>query len=427
MKKLYFMASVLLLSSALFQAQFKVVLKFPKDFRVIDNRAYLYSYSGSREMIAAYGTQSKNVWVFEVKEPYHGFMRINFPEANSSYNLVAENSNIEMTIRAGVGDRGQKKTVYNTDFVDYNINMMFSDYQGMVRSGKKLPSFNELYKQYELDPEFGKNMKKISNGINPYPFLEYYIDNLRKYVSADPSLKQDDYVKFIVNSSEYLETSGQVRRVLHNYLSASKSGNINNDTDLLLDKLNVESSRGQLVLSEFIELFDLYGMENLKEKYLSNAKALKCTITDRLSATIEINEKLMIGKVSPDYKFRNPINTKAKNLHSIKSNKKLIMFWSSTCPHCESEMPKIIENYKKMQNNGIQVVGLSLDASLEAFKNRAKTLPWINDCEARGWSSSVSEIFNIHATPQYFLLDENNKIVAKPNSFSEALGVMNLK
>jgi len=416
---------MLLLGSALFQAQFKVVVNAPKDF-VSNGRAYLYSYNGSKEMIAAYGERSGNVWVFSVKNPYYGFMRVNFPDSNNSLSIVVENSGVEINVTYKTNGNG--RNAYNTEFIDNNTNMMFSEYQEKLRSRETLLSFAELLKKYEQSPEFGKNMKKKNaDDDNPYPFLEYYVDKLRKYVSADPSLSQEDYLKFINNSSEYLETSGQIRRVLHNYLSASKSGKIDNDADVLLNKLNIESSRGQLVLSEFIELFDLYGMENMKQKYLSNAKALKCTITDRLTATIEINERLEIGKISPDYKFRDPINTKAKTLHSVKAKRKLVMFWSSTCPHCESEMPKIIENYKKLQDNGVQVVGLSFDSSLEAFKNRAKTLPWINDTEAKGWNSSVSDIFNIHATPQYFLLDENNKIIAKPNSFSEALNEMKLK
>jgi len=421
-----FILSILLLGSALFQAQFKVVLKFPVNFSSEDKRAYLYSYNGSKEMIAAYGKQVKNVWTFDVKDSYNGIMRVNFPETNNTFNFVVENSDVEITLSFGTDSRGQQ--TYSTEFVDNNTNLMFSEIQQVLRKGGKLPSFSELLKKYENDSRFSKNMKrKTENGANPYPFLEFYADKLRKYVGTDSSLSQEDYLKFISNSPEYLESSGQFRRILHNYLSASKSGSIEKNADVLLAKLDVESSRGQLVLSEFIELFDLYGMESLKQKYLSNAKALKCTITDRLTATIEINERLEIGKISPDYRFRNPINTKDKTLHSVKAKRKLVMFWSSTCPHCESEMPKIIENYKKMQNEGIQVIGLSLDSSLDAFKNRAKTLPWINDTEAKGWNSTVSDIFNIHATPQYFLLDENNKILAKPNSFYEALDVMKLK
>lgn len=182
-----------------------------------------------------------------------------------------------------------------------------------------------------------------------------------------------------------------------------------------------------MVLSELIDFFDIYGMEELKNKYLTEAKALKCTISDRLSATIKSNENVMLGKVMPDYKFTNPLNTTAKSIHDVKAKKKLILFWSSTCSHCEAELPKIIENYKALQANGVQVIGLSLDSDPISYNNRVKSLPRINDSELKGWSSSVSELYNVHATPTYFLLDAGNKIIAKPNNFSEALSLIKVK
>lgn len=240
-------------------------------------------------------------------------------------------------------------------------------------------------------------------------------------------MKQEDYIKFINNSPEYLESSAQIRQVLYNYLSYSKKETINSDVEKLLKAVDIESPRGQMVLSELIDFFDIYGMEELKNKYLTEAKALKCTISDRLSATIKSNENVMLGKVMPDYKFTNPLNTTAKSIHDVKAKKKLILFWSSTCSHCEAELPKIIENYKALQANGVQVIGLSLDSDPISYNNRVKSLPWINDSELKGWSSSVSELYNVHATPTYFLLDAGNKIIAKPNNFSEALSLIKVK
>ena len=55
-------------------------------------------------------------------------------------------------------------------------------------------------------------------------------------------------------------------------------------------------------------------------------KALKCTISDRLTATIKSNENVMLGKVMPDYKFTNPLNTTAKSIHDVKAKKKAYPF-----------------------------------------------------------------------------------------------------
>jgi hypothetical protein len=50
-------------------------------------------------------------------------------------------------------------------------------------------------------------------------------------------------------------------------------------------------------------------MDEFKNKYLSLAKNLKCTITDRLASTIKSNANVELGAVFPNYKFQSPVNT----------------------------------------------------------------------------------------------------------------------
>lgn len=79
---------------------------------------------------------------------------------------------------------------------------------------------------YEPNSEFGMAMKKEISKLSAYkdgdmgqyPFLKYYTQNLQKYVDGNQALKQEDYIKFINNSPEYLESSAQIRQVLYNYL-----------------------------------------------------------------------------------------------------------------------------------------------------------------------------------------------------------------
>ena len=408
-------------------AQFTVQVGVPSDFKA-DN-AFLYSYNGSKEVIAASGTKSANGWSFKVDTPYSGLMKVYFPDANTAFMLISENGNVSAKTAL------TNNKISNVEFSD-NANKLFADYQGIAKKKEQiLPVLLQMQNFYEPNSEFGMAMKKEISKLSAYkdgdmgqyPFLKYYTQNLQKYVDGNQALKQEDYIKFINNSPEYLESSAQIRQVLYNYLSYSRKETVNSDVEKLLKAVDIESPRGQMVLSELIDFFDIYGMEELKNKYLTEAKALKCTISDRLSATIKSNENVMLGKVMPDYKFTNPLNTTAKSIHDVKAKKKLILFWSSTCSHCEAELPKIIENYKALQANGVQVIGLSLDSDPISYNNRVKSLPWINDSELKGWSSSVSELYNVHATPTYFLLDAGNKIIAKPNNFSEALSLIKVK
>ncbi len=158
-----------------------------------------------------------------------------------------------------------------------------------------------------------------------------------------------------------LESSSLLRPVLVAYLNSGGNTNVAGSVDKLLDRLKVETPRGQTVLSELIDIFDVYQMDEFKNKYLTQAKNLKCTINDRLASTLKSNANVEMGAVFPNIKFQSATNTTAKSLHDIKADKKVIVFWSSTCSHCESELPKLLEKYNELKAKNIQVVGLSLD------------------------------------------------------------------
>ncbi|WP_435525685.1 hypothetical protein [Chryseobacterium indoltheticum] len=106
------------------------------------------------------------------------------------------------------------------------------------------------------------------------------------------------------------------------YLNVGGNTNVNASVDALINKLNVETPRGQTVLSELIDIFDVYDMNDFKTKYLALAKGLKCTINDRLASTLKSNAATDIGAVFPAYKFHSAVNTNAKSIAEVKADKK---------------------------------------------------------------------------------------------------------
>ena len=86
-----------------------------------------------------------------------------------------------------------------------------------------------------------------------------------------------------------------------------------------------------------------------------------------------------------------------------------------------------LENYSLLKAKGIEVVAISLDSDQKAYEDKTYALPWINDSELKGWKSKAAEVYNIHGTPTYYILDKDNKIIEKPRNFSEFLSSNNLK
>jgi peroxiredoxin len=76
------------------------------------------------------------------------------------------------------------------------------------------------------------------------------------------------------------------------------------------------------------------------------------------------------------------------------------------------EVPLLKELYAKYQDQGVAVVGISLDDELKPLREMVSSLgmtwPQIHDAD-----ESLVKLFNVKGTPTYYLLDREGKIVAK--------------
>ncbi len=428
MKKIFLLSTISVLGTVA-NAQFTVKVESPADYSA--KEAYIYTLDGSKDILYSKQNKVGNTWDFKVSEPYSGMMKIYFPETNSAVSFVSENKNV------GIGLKVNNDKVSSVVFSD-QPNIILNDF---IDSQQKrefvLPALYQLKDYYNQSTDFGKALEKeidrLSAGeknTESYPFVKFYIDSYNKFLVKDPSKKSPTEAEirtFLSKTNDRLETSNLLRPILISYLNSGPSTNVPQAVDQLLAAVDIESPRGQTFLSEFIEIFDAYGMDDLKVKYLDKAKGLTCTISNRLSSTITSNEHTKIGAQFPNTTFVSAINTKAKSVYDVKATHKIVMFWASTCSHCEKQLPELIAKYQQLKSLGVEIIGLSLDSEKAAYHNRVKDLPWVNDSELKGWYSSYEATYNVHATPSYFILDSKNKILAKPNNAKEVINYFKLK
>ncbi|ROI03483.1 TlpA family protein disulfide reductase [Chryseobacterium sp. G0240] len=430
MKKIYTLSAVL--AAFMMQAQFTVTIQTPADFK--DQDAILYTLNGSRDIIVTQEKSKNNTWTFKYPSNYMGMMKVYFPGTNNTVNFISENKNVNLKL--DIQNNKIKEIVY----LDEANELMSKQQEGSQKKELILPALTQIKEYYKDNTDFGKALRteidRLSGKSAPidaasHPFISYYNTNYSKFLgnSADPSKKvdQDEIINFIDKSNDMLESSSLLRPLLVAYLNSGGNTNVTASVDKLLDRLKVETPRGQTVLSELIDIFDAYQMDEFKNKYLSLAKNLKCTITDRLASTLKSNANVEMGAAFPNYKFQSPANTTAKSLYDVKADKKVIVFWSSTCSHCESELPKLLDKYNDLKVKNVQIVGLSLDVDKNSYTKKIAAFPWVNDSELRGWNSSYVDTYNVHATPTYFILDANNKIINKPEHVGDVLDYFKLK
>ena len=76
------------------------------------------------------------------------------------------------------------------------------------------------------------------------------------------------------------------------------------------------------------------------------------------------------------------------------------------------EVPPLKELYAQYQDQGVVVVGISLDEQLkpvqEMVTSKGMSWPQIHDVD-----KTLVKLFNVKGTPTYYLLDREGKIAAK--------------
>ncbi len=412
-------------------SQFFVKVEVSPDFASRD--AILYTLDGSKDIISSKEIRKGNTWLFKVSKPYTGMLKMYFPETNYSFNLISENKDVSIKLQTS------SKSVEDVTYLDQS-NILMDKVQDLQNKNQLIfPALVQIKEYYSPNTPFGAALtqeidrlgKKLEIDATKNPFIYYYNTNYNKFLvenSAVTAPSQSEIVSFITKSNEMLETSSLLRPILVNYLNTANNSNADQAVDLLLNELIVETPRGQTVLSEFIDIFGVYNMTALKDKYLTQAKNLKCTINSRLATTLQSNKNVEIGAVFPNNTFSSSVNNSTvKSLHDVKASKKIIMFWSSACSHCEKDLPIILEKYKLLKSQNIEVIGFSLDTDKTAYQKKVNALPWVNDTELKGWNSSYGQTYNVSATPTYYVLDSANKVIATPNSISDVFAFLSVK
>ena len=423
MKKISILSA--LLGISFLSAQFKINIEATDSFS--QKTATVSTLEGAKYIPLKEVNKKNGKWIIDVPKNYMGMMRIYFPENGKTVNLISENKDvvIKLTTNGSV--------ISKIDFLDESNQKMAHMTQIQRKKSQVLPVLLEMKKLYNDNSTFDKaleseiNLLESSNiATNNHPFIQYYLDN-SKFTAGqeDSNISTEEYIQFFVNSGSMLETSSLLRPALVGFLRKTSPETIDSEVDKLLEKVNLKTSRGQIILAELLSIFEIYELEKQKEKYFNLASSLNYEVNGQLKTIVKAIKNTSIGAVLPDYSFTSNVsNTKAKKLSGVKADKKVVLFWSSTCSHCLKELPIISENYQKLKEKNIEVIAFALDSDSKSYKETIASLPWINDTELKGWQSSYTETYNVRATPTYFVLDKNGKIIERPTNFSAFLSTL---
>ncbi len=169
--------------------------------------------------------------------------------------------------------------------------------------------------------------------------------------------------------------------------------------------------------------FQAYGLEkvltHLVENYMNDSTCVSEQESSKMQKRIEGFKKLAIGNTAPDFETLD-INGKKVRLSTIPAKYKVLLFWSSECPHCAEALPALLKLYHRYRPE-LEFVAVSADTDEQSWRKTVEihSLDWTNIAQLKGWDGKIVQDYYVYATPTYLLLDKSDKILAKPMTVRE--------
>ncbi|MBE0649672.1 MAG: redoxin domain-containing protein [Bacteroidales bacterium] len=130
---------------------------------------------------------------------------------------------------------------------------------------------------------------------------------------------------------------------------------------------------------------------------------------------------LLLGNKAPELVLMDTTG-RYVGFESLPNRYTLLLFWDYNCGVCRQEMKELVPFYNKYAKKyDLAIYGININPDLANWKKAVKDrqLHWINVNGTRSIKGDYTKTYNIHGTPQFFLLDKNKRIIAKQFSVSQ--------
>lgn len=254
--------------------------------------------------------------------------------------------------------------------------------------------------------------------------ITFHVDSILK-PKVEGSAADIDYRKYIAIMEQYQSS-------MVNLYSQYNEANRNNDSikasqlELQLEELDnnhrndlvtfVKANSGSFV-SPYMTMRHAYEfeLENLKDIAGSLSPKLKSSPNVALiNERIGILESVSIGKTAPEFTMNNQ-EGKPVSLSDFRGKVLLVDFWASWCGPCRRENPNVVAAYKKFNEKGFDILGVSLDKEKEAWVKAIDQdkLTWNHVSDLQYWNNAASKQYGVMSIPSNVLIDQNGVIIGR--------------
>jgi thiol-disulfide isomerase/thioredoxin len=286
---------------------------------------------------------------------------------------------------------------------------------------------------FKTQKETQENFEKAAEGMMAQDFIKAnkpYIPTDFVDVKTYVSQLKSHYFDNVDFNSKTLQSSSFLEEKMLNYVFGMSS---NTDDDVTNYKNNIdafseviktipEGVKRILLVDLWQQMADL-GFEDvanyISDKYLMPvAKSLN---DKELIAGLTLFKNTSLGHKAPDFtleikKEKELVKTQLSTLDVAQTY--VIVFWSSTCSHCLDEIPQLKTFVQSVDKGLIKVVAIGLEETPYKWKDLTYSYPDFIHVYGEGkWDNKIGDDYGVTATPTYFILDKDKKIIAKPENF----------
>lgn len=199
--------------------------------------------------------------------------------------------------------------------------------------------------------------------------------------------------------------------------------------DNVLYRASVSFDMYKFVFQYLMEGFNVLGYEEIVD-YMTRipySEELQCDENqyNELLSIVEFNSRVKIGSKAKNICGKT-IFDEDFDMYNIDNDYTIVYFWSYTCEHCRENIVELKSFLD--ENPDFSLVAVSVKGDLKKIKNivRKNKVRGFFYHDGLEWNCPYINDYAVTATPCFYLLDKDKKIVFKPFDFEELVEFVNI-
>jgi len=367
---------------------------------------------------------------------------------NQSFALQTDTAEYELHMKVS----GSKENSIFFDYLRYNDGI-YKQIMGIKKTMKKEDQHSIAYKKLQQKID-SLNQASVANKLRiiqryPHLFVSRLFDAMRevevpKHHPATDSLFGYHYVKkhfwdhFRLNDPRLLHTPLYDRKIntYFNHLIPFNPDSVDRAIDGVIAMARPSNECVSYLAWHFLVEYQnpkYMGFDKVfvhmvdhyfaKEPIENTTPSIKKLLMDRAAKI----RPLLIGRPAPDLILMDT-SGQYVDFKAITKPFTLLLFWDYNCSICKKEIAQLIPLYRaKAKQYGLQVYAISINPDLSKWKEavRNRHMPWINVNGTHSVKGDFTKLYDVHGTPQLYLLNDQKIIIAKQFSVDQLSQILN--